>query len=60
MTSVSAGRIILTPTQPVGHWRPQWESNPGPLHKKSRALPTTYHRRPYSPPPPLFRHMQVT
>ena len=29
MTSVSAGHIILTPTQPVGSGRPQRESNPG-------------------------------
>ena len=29
MTSVSAGHIILTPTQPVGSARPQRESNPG-------------------------------
>ena len=30
MTSVSAGHIILTPTQPVGSGRPLRESNPGP------------------------------
>ena len=29
MTSVSAGHIILTLTQPVGSGRPQRESNPG-------------------------------
>ena len=40
MTSVSAGRIILTPTQPVGSGRPQRESNPGAPHQESRALPT--------------------
>ena len=40
MTSVSAGHIILTPTQPVGSGRPQRESNPGPPHQESRALPT--------------------
>ena len=40
MTSVSAGDIILTPTQPVGSGRPQRESNPGPPHQESRALPT--------------------
>ena len=39
MTSVSAGHIILTPTQPVGSGRPERESNPGPPHQKSRALP---------------------
>ena len=40
MTSVSAGQIILTPTQPVGSGRPQRESNPGPPHQEPRALPT--------------------
>ena len=40
MTSVSAGHIILTPTQPVGSGRPQQGSNPGPPHQESRALPT--------------------
>ena len=40
MTSVSAGHIILTPTQPVGNGRPQRESNPGPPHQESHALPT--------------------
>ena len=40
MAFVSAGHIILTPTQPVGSGRPQWESNPGPPHQESRALPT--------------------
>ena len=40
MTSVSAGHIILTPTQTVGSGRPQRESNPGPPHQESRALPT--------------------
>ena len=40
MTSVSAGHIILTPTQPVGSGRPQRESNPEPPHQESRALPT--------------------
>ena len=38
MTSVSAGHIILTPTQPVGSGRPQWKSNPGPPHQESFAL----------------------
>ena len=47
MTSVSAGHVILTPTQPVGSGRPQRESNPGPPHQESRALPTEL------PPPPL-------
>ena len=42
MTSVSAGHIILTPTQPVGSGRPQRESNPGPPHQESRALPQSY------------------
>ena len=40
MTSVSAGHIILTPTQPVGSGRSQRESNPGPPHQESRALQT--------------------
>ena len=40
VTSVSAGHIILTPTQPVGSGRPQWESTPGPPHQELRALPT--------------------
>ena len=40
MTSVSAGHIILTPTQPIGSGRPQRESNPGPPDQESRALPT--------------------
>ena len=42
MTSVSAGHIILTPPQPVGSGRPQRESNPGPPHQESRALPQSY------------------
>ena len=45
MTSVSAGHIILKPTQ-LGSGRPQWESNPGPPHQKSRALPTELPRPP--------------
>ena len=49
MTSVSAGHIIQTPTQPVGSGRPQRESNPGPPHQESRALPQSY--RPPPPPP---------
>ena len=39
MTSVSAGHIRLTLTQPVGSGRPQRGSNPGPSHQESRALP---------------------
>ena len=46
MTSVSAGHIILTPTQPVGSGRPQRESNPGAPHQESRALPTELPRPP--------------
>ena len=42
MTSVSAGHIIQTPTQPVGSGRPQRESNPGPPHQESRALLQSY------------------
>ena len=51
MTSVSAGHIIQTPTQPVGSGRPQRESNPGPPHQESRALPQSY------PPPPPNRRI---
>ena len=40
MTSVSAGHIILTPTQPVRSGRLQRKSNPGHPHQESRALPT--------------------
>ena len=47
MTSVSAGHIILTPTQPVGSGWPQRELNPGSPHQESGALPTKL-----SPPPP--------
>ena len=46
MTSVSAGHIILTPTQPVGSGRLQWGSNPESPQQESRALPTEL------PPPP--------
>ena len=46
MTSISAGRIILTPTQPVGSGRPQRGSNPGPPDQESRALPTELPRPP--------------
>ena len=56
MTSVSAGHIILTPTQPVGSGRPQRESNPGPPHQESRALPQS-NRAP--PPPPRSSENQV-
>ena len=40
MTSVSAGHIIVNPTQPVGSWRPAQGSNTKSLDKKSRALST--------------------
>ena len=46
MTSVSAGHIILTPTQPVGSGRPRRESNPEPPYQESRALPTELSRPP--------------
>ena len=46
MTSVSAGHIILTPTQPVGSGRPQRESNPGLPDQESHALPTELPRPP--------------
>ena len=49
MSSISAGHIILTPTQPVGSGRPQRGSNPGPPDQESRALPTEL------PCPPCFR-----
>ena len=49
MTSVSAGHITLTSTQPVGSGRPQREWNPGPPHQESRALPTE------PPRPPVLR-----
>ena len=39
MTSVSAGHIILTPTQPVGSGRPEQGSNPRPPDVKWCALP---------------------
>ena len=45
-TSVSAGHIILTPTQPVGSGRPQRESKPIHPHQESRALPTELPRPP--------------
>ena len=37
MTSVSAGHIILTPTQPVGSGRSQRGSNPGRPLQEARA-----------------------
>ena len=40
MTSISAGHIILTLTQPVGSGRPLRGSKPGPPHQESPALPT--------------------
>ena len=54
LTSVSAGHIILTPTQPVGSGRPQWESNPGSPHQESRVLPTEL-----PPPPPAHALIEV-
>ena len=53
MTYFSAGHIILTPTQPVGSGRPQRESNPGPPHQESRALPAELPPPPPPPPPCL-------
>ena len=47
LISVSAGHIILTPTQPVGSGRPQRESNQRPPQQKSRA-PLTQLLRPWS------------
>ena len=46
MTSVSAGHIILTPTQPVGSGRPQRKSNPEPPNQELSALPTELPRPP--------------
>ena len=46
MTSVSAGHILLTPTQPVGSGQSQRESNPGPPDQELRALPTELQRPP--------------
>ena len=46
MSSISAGHIILTPTQPVGSGRPQRGSNPGPPDQESRAVPTELPRTP--------------
>ena len=40
MISVSAGHIILTPTQPVGSGRLQPESNTESPHLESHALLT--------------------
>ena len=40
MTSVSAGLIILTPTQRIGSGGSHRGSNPGPSHQESCALPT--------------------
>ena len=48
MTSVSAGHIILTPTQPVGSGRSQRESNPGPPHQEPHTLPTELPRPLYA------------
>ena len=45
MTSVSAGHIILTPTQPVGSGQPHRESNPNIL-SRSRALYRLSYRAP--------------
>ena len=50
MTSVSAGHIILTATQPVGIGQLRRVSNPGLPHQESRALPTQL--PPLPPPPP--------
>ena len=42
MASVSAGHIILTPTQPVESWPPQRKLNPGLPHEESRGLSASY------------------
>ena len=46
MTPVSAGHIILIPTQPVGSGRPRRGSNPGPPDQEARALLTKLLRPP--------------
>ena len=48
MSFVSAGHIILTPTQPVRRGRPQRGSNPGHPQLDSRALTTDL-------PPPILK-----
>ena len=59
MTSVSAGHIILTLTQPVGSGWPQRESNPGPPHQESCALPTELLRPPlYEPSNDVIGHQR--
>ena len=40
LLSVSAGHIILTPTQPVESGWSQRQFNPRPPHQESRTLPT--------------------
>ena len=55
MTSVSAGHIILTPTQTVGNGPPQRESNPGSTQQESRALLTEL-PTPAPPKIPLIVH----
>ena len=40
MTAVSAGHIIVTPTQSVRRGCHLWGSKPRPSHQDSRALPT--------------------
>ena len=56
MTSVSAGHIILTPTQPVGSGRPQHRNQTRDLLTRSRA----FYRLSYRPPPPLKRCTMCT
>ena len=53
MTSIAAGHIILTPTQPVGCARPQQGSNRRPPQRESRAPPTEL-------PRPLVQMQLVT
>ena len=56
MTSVSAGHIILTPTEPVGSGRPQREFEPGAsspgVVRSTAELPP--------PPPPTHTHTVQT
>ena len=51
MTSVSAGHVILTLTQPAGSGRPLRESNPGSPHQVSRAHSLRPHTRVVKKPP---------
>ena len=55
MTSVPAGHIIRTATQPVGSGRPQRGSHPGPPHQVTCALYRLSYRAPLYAADPLKR-----